>query len=470
MSHDIQAAWATAELTRMIKADSSLLFITPISSVFDAYANRESGRIWPIPDGRITSQAQSNKFEVAVEFKRTNEGLHGILTAIGQAEAYIYKGYSGSAIIIPRSYESLDNPGDYIKNVIDHTQTEIPIGVFSFEEPDLSLPSPFLSRLLCHRKINLTSYQRIRSGNFLLNEKSETQWAHVREGSTTGHAFFKYLQIAKQLDLRNLQNPVPVLNSNLILAVSRINPLADPVNYLSNAPGNNFHDIVWKTFWFQNVLTSPVSNIWINNGPPYIIDASTTNLKLKDGRNQEFFSYRSDSVKKKVIEELNSGAITELEAWEKFAQNIHNRAHSYREDIDSGLEHIGFLDSDGKPSSVGYKFVDSCERTNDCYSGQPWLLLGSAFLKNGGLGAFLHYIYKVSDLKFHNDSLAFTLIDARNHIRFNKAAYLEFLRDQLANHLNVMNTAMLRGGTVTKAFQGELAILRQFNFVSDFRL
>lgn len=90
---------------------------------------------------------------------------------------------------------------------------------------------------------------------------------------------------------------------------------------------------------------------------------------------------------------LNEEDITEDTAWEIFATNIHNRAHSYREDIDSSLEHLGFLQEDGKPIELGYKFVDACERGGDSASGTPKLILGSTLLKNGGLAAFLHYIY-----------------------------------------------------------------------------
>ena len=83
MSHDLYASWATVEISRMIKATPPVMLSPGVStSNLSVFANRESGRIWPIPDGRISAETTSNKFELALEMKRTNEGLHGILTAI----------------------------------------------------------------------------------------------------------------------------------------------------------------------------------------------------------------------------------------------------------------------------------------------------------------------------------------------------------------------------------------------------
>ena len=148
MNHDLYASWATAELSRMVKTAPNLMFNIPASHL-NIFANRESGRIWPIPDGRISAEITANKFEVAIELKRTNEGLHGVLTAIGQAQAYLYKGYSGSAIIIPNSYDSFAFPGNYVKNVIDATRADLPIGVFTYTHPDMTNSSPFLNKLTC---------------------------------------------------------------------------------------------------------------------------------------------------------------------------------------------------------------------------------------------------------------------------------------------------------------------------------
>ncbi len=471
MSHDLYASWATVEISRMIKATPLVMLSTGVpANNLNVFANRESGRVWPIPDGRISAETQANKFEIAIEMKRTNEGLHGILTAIGQSQAYIHKGYSGSAIVIPKAYDSHQTPGTYVSDVISNTRTDLPIGVFIYDTPDTSTATPFLNKLTCLRQIGLTATQRIQTGNFLLSQKSSTQWAHLREGSSESFAFFKYLQNAKQQNATNPTEPTINLPPRFRAAVRRISPGANPLHYLSFATGISFHDIVWRNFWFNTVLSNSVATIWTKVGTVYSVNNVSTELQLADGSKQFFFSGRTDSIKNKIVDELNAGTINENEAWEKFALNVHNRAHSYREDIDSGLEHLGLIESDGKPSDAGYKFVDACERTNDCHSGKPWLILGSSILKEGSLAAFLHYIYKVSERKFKQQPLAFTTAAAGGRRTFNKNDYLTFLRNELANTLHVMNTATLRGGVQRNAFQGEFAILRKFDFVSSFRV
>jgi hypothetical protein len=471
MSHDLYASWATVEISRMVKADPLLLLATGVSaSGLDVFANRESGRIWPIPDGRVTAETPAIKFEVALEMKRTNEGLHGILTAIGQAQAYLHKGYSGSAIVIPRAYDSHATPGNYVSEVINNTRGDLPIGVFIYDMPDTTSASPFLNKVTCLRKISLNVASRITTGNFLLSQKSSTQWAHLREGSTEAFAFYKYLQNAKQQNPIAPKEPTVNLPSGLISAVRRINATINPLHYLSYSTGMHIHDVVWRNFWFNNVLTTEVLKVWTKAGTTYSVNTIPTELVLANGNRQYFFTGRSDSIKNEIVDALNLGTITEDEGWGMFARKIHSRAHSYREDIDSGLEHLGLIESDGKPSDVGYKFVDACERTNNCHSGKPWLILGAALLKEGGLAAFLHYIYKVSEIEFKRDPLSFMVSNPSGTKRFDQDAYLVFLRDQLANKLHVMNTSMARGGTARKAFQGEFAILRKFNFISGFRI
>lgn len=470
MSHDLYASWATAEVTRMITASPEILFSAAAGANLSVFANRESGRKWPIPDGRISAEVQNDKYEVAIELKRTNEGLHGVLTAIGQSHAYLHKGYSGSAIIIPNTYDSFPLAGNYVSDVIARTKSDLPIGVFTYDVPDTTNPSPFYNKIKCLRKIGLTNQSIIPTGTFLSNQKSSTQWAHLREGSTEAFAFMKYLQTAKQI---NATNPViisPNIPQELLDAVGRIKPLVDPVKYLSNANGIELHDQIWRNFWFDNVLIYNVATIWIKQGNTYIINAAKSKLKLKDGTFKLFFASRSDSKKSKIVNDLNKNLISEDKAWENFAINIHKRAHSYREDIDSGLAHLGLIDSYGKPSETGYKFVDACERTNDCYTGKPHMIFGASILQTGSLGAFLHYVYKVSEIEFKKNPLAFSKeVNGRKVFETNK--YLLFIRNELANTLKVMNTASIRNEkNKRKPFQGELAILRNFAFVSSFRI
>lgn len=475
MSHDLYASWATQEVARILRTTPARLFAAGVHNNLDVYANRESGRIWPIPDGRITAEEQGTTFEVAVELKRVNEGLHGVLTAIGQSQAYIHKGYSGSAIIIPNSYDSFQDPGAYINAVLNTTHPELKIGVFSYDAPDMTIATPFLNKIQIHRNINLTDEEHIEAGNFLVSEKSKTQWAHLREGSSDADAFFRYLQIAKQLDLNNAVEPTLNLPTGLVAAVGRIGGNPEPLNYLSYSPGNSFHDVVWRNFWFKYILTPEVAKLWVTpRHGQYVVNDVDSLIKMDTTHFKKFFAGRSDSIKNKLIVKLNAATATEAEAWDAFAENIHARAHSYREDVDSGLSHLGLLSSDGKPSDLGYKFVDSTERTGDCHSGKPWMIFGTAILKTGNLGTFLHYIYKVSEEAFKEHPLKFSTIAITrggNRRRvFDQDAYINFLREELADNLNVMNTAMARGGIPRKAFQGEFAILRKFDFIQGFRI
>lgn len=473
MSHDLYASWATAELATIFRGDPTNCFRTNPSSTYDVFANRESGRHWPIPDGRLSIDVGSDRFEMALEMKRTNEGLHGVLTAIGQSQAYINpdKGYTAAVIVIPDAYSSHDSPGLYIESVLNHVNMDLPIGVYSYSDPDTALASPFRGKLTCHRPVNMSTNMAVGSTNPLASQKSSNQWAHLREGSSESDAFFRYLQTAKKLGIGSLCEPGVNLPQELINASNRLAPGTDPLKFLSYSSNDSFHDYVWRNFWFEYILTNSVARMYIHSGSVYAVNDVPTELRHPSGNGmKKFFSGRSDSIKNKLSTQLTDQSITEVDAWDAFAQNIRNRAHSYREDIDSGLEHLGFIESDGKPSDLGYKFVDACERIGDSTSGIPKLIFGAAVLKNGSLNALLHYFYKLSEQRLSSDPFAFTTRQNGN-LTFDKGTYLNWIKGELVNNLNVMSTSTLRGGgTKRKAFQAELAILRKFGFVSSFRI
>ena len=136
MSHDLYASWVTAELASLLKRDPEILFrdlsISP--NTISCFANRESGRKWPIPDGRISISVNSVEIEVALELKRTNEGLHGVLTATGQAQAYLKKGYDISVIAVPDEYDSHKGPGLYLAELLDSIDLHSNIIVLKLEQ------------------------------------------------------------------------------------------------------------------------------------------------------------------------------------------------------------------------------------------------------------------------------------------------------------------------------------------------
>jgi hypothetical protein len=170
------------------------------------------------------------------------------------------------------------------------------------------------------------------------------------------------------------------------------------------------------------------------------------------------------------VASLNAGTISELDAWDALAENYHGRAHSYREDIDSGAEHLGFVSSNGRLTDAGYRFVDACERTGDANNGLPRALFMNAVLRQGGLGAFLHYVYRLSEEAFQKSPLAFTL-ENDGRLAIDSAAYLRWVEGEMANRLHVMRKVSTRGGIARRPFQAELAVLRNLGIVSqNFRI
>lgn len=120
MSHDIEAAYASSEVADIIMLNQSHFFGSlGTSGGWSVFAGREGGHQWPLADGVINAQnATANDINIAFEFKRPNEGVHGILTALGQSYAYLEKGYDASVMVIPASYSSHATPGDHVKRVI----------------------------------------------------------------------------------------------------------------------------------------------------------------------------------------------------------------------------------------------------------------------------------------------------------------------------------------------------------------
>lgn len=501
MSHDLYASWVTAELASLLKTEPAILFrgldVSP--NTITCFANRESGRKWPIPDGRISVSVNSVEIEVALELKRTNEGLHGVLTATGQAQAYLKKGYDISVIAVPDEYDSYKGPGLYLAELLNSIDIDSNIIVLTYAAPDELKPSPFRGKLTFHRIISFdptnVSPQRVREFG---SQKASKQWAHLREGSSDADSFFRYLQTAKNISANDGYEEHFDINPELTSACNLINSSISAEKYLSNSTGDALHDKIWRKFWFDYVVTKEMQIIW-NESPSGIREIGTIYSKLKGDAQtfKMFFGGRTDSVKYKIVSELNSSSSTvtvlasangegrkavqklidlgkldvdhlspEEMGWLVFAINIHGRAHSFREDIDSGLSHIGMLDDDGRATDLGYKFVDMSERSGDCYSGKAFQMYGSAILKEGQLASFLHYFHRISDGVFAQDPLLFCSPKvAGGKIKFNTAEYLLHVRNVMIEELCVINTATKRGGSTRKPFQAEFAILNKLGVI-----
>lgn len=85
--HHEEADFAASEIARMFDNDASLCFHdTPelMRPSYSTYATHEGSRTpWPLADGIISLDHVGgvDQHDVALEYKRVNEGTHGLLTA-----------------------------------------------------------------------------------------------------------------------------------------------------------------------------------------------------------------------------------------------------------------------------------------------------------------------------------------------------------------------------------------------------
>ena len=469
MSHDLQAAWAASEIAYLFNHKQDIITSglgTPGEWSF--YTSREGKRIWPIADGVIVAENPTASLKIALEYKRPNEGLHGILTALGQSLAYIEKGYNGSVIIIPKEYDSHRLPGEHLSRVLQRTAPDMPVSIYTYSEPDTTATTPFRDKLNCIREISL-------SANIVRSEVADsyvkTLWVHLREGSSDPDAFFRYCQIAKRVSGSDAEYRYPALPPELSSAIDRLSPGSDPYKYLSYSIGESLLDVTWRNFWFTYIVNDDTLALYECNNGHYSVNASPTKIKKSDGTGfKMMFVGRSNSPKNKAVDSLNNRTFTEDESWEFYAKNIRNRAHSYREDIDSGLAGIGFLADDGRPTDLGYRFVDACERTGNPNAGIALEIFGSSILQQGQLGAFLYYIYKLSEKRFSDNPLDFTTQKANGSYSFNPTDYKTWLEDCFRNELYIIRKVSERGGRSRLPFQAEMAILRNLGYVKGFRI
>ena len=471
MSHDAEADWASAELARLISDNPSFCFSSDTSNIeISSYAGREGRTDWPHADGviEVTNISNQKKYNLAIEYKRPNEGLHGILTAVGQSHAYLQKGYSGSFMVLPKNYNNFDT-GNYVKDLIENTSQSKSIGICLYERPDSNNESPFKDKLEIILPCDI-EYRRNPKSSFS-SVKIKTQWAHMRDGSFDPDGFYKYLQALKHVSDPNFKSLEAEIPKSLELAVRNLNPnkKINIRNYLSNTSGNSPGDKAWRIFWFENILYKENIEGWgIDSNGKYFVNKNYLKINKSDGTGlKEFFSAKSNSIKVKLVKKLNEKSITISEAWEDLAKNYHERAHSYREDIDSFLENANLVDPHGRLTKNGYEFVDAIERTKDSHNSLSLEILKKALITDGGMRTFLHYFYKLSNQKFSENPLAFTTKGKDNKLNFRKDDYLKWIEYEFANKLNVLNKVSLREGqNKRKPFQAELSILIKFGLIS----
>lgn len=470
MSHDSEASFASGEVADIIQGKASAFFGSlGRGGTWQLSSGREGSSNWPLADGII--QAENTKegvddVNIAFEYKRPNEGVHGILTAVGQSLAYLDKGYDASVIVIPKKYSSHSNPGEHVRNIIDTTAPDAPITVYTYDTPNLAAMRPFYGKLECTRDIDLSACRKPTraSGARRITGQINTVWAHMREGMSHPDAFFKYCQAVKIRSSIDETLSEITLPEMLIEASRRVKPDVNPLYYLSSTSGDTISDRAWRYIWYASYFWNDLRPIY-RNEPDYIVN-STSTLILKDPDNyQNLFSGRRDSIKQKLVDQLRESRITEEDAWDQYAKKVHSDAHSYREVIDSGLYQIGFLDSEGNLTDIGYKYVNACEKGNGAYDETAMNILRAASLHIGQYDVFLYTIYKYSQSRFADDFNAFTSRNANGAIKFENGDYLDWLNDVFTNQLHMLKKSSLRAGGTRKPFQAEMSYLKKLGFV-----
>ena len=260
-----------------------------------------------IADGVILAENSThNDVKIAFEYKRPNEGVHGILTALGQSFAYLEKGYDASVMVIPEAYSSHSMPGQHVKRVLEATSPDVPISIYTYKTPNLSATRPFHGKLQCVRDISLPNCRTItRTTTAATTGNVSTLWAHMREGDEVIlDAFFRFCQSVKVItatgeDLGGINLP-----SELVAAIRRIDGNADPYKYLSNTPGDTISDKAWRYAWFNYYFWENLIPIWASSNP-YVVNNTSTRIRISEESWQGLFSGRSDSIKEKLVKKLN---------------------------------------------------------------------------------------------------------------------------------------------------------------------
>jgi hypothetical protein len=242
---------------------------------------------------------------------------------------------------------------------------------------------------------------------------------------------------------------------------------------------------VWRAFWFEWIVTPDVLRPWKKTGTDYEEPNAFTRIQKDDNTGKsQIFEGRQGSLKATIVAQLNAGAISEEIAWEQFAdgiaaapgrqnkQGVRDRAHSYREDLDSSLAQLKWIEADGRPSDFGYHYMTLCERYGGANSNAAIDYVGATLLQAGHYGSFLHYVHRLSEKKFAANPLEFT--DSRSGLPvFNEASYSEYLtylETQLSDELKVMRKVSGRARPRQRTpFQAELTLLRNYGFVSKTR-
>lgn len=473
MNHDTEAAYVSSEIADILtRRQDSFFGGLGTRNEWTIYAGRENGHVWPLADGVIQAEnPTSDDIRIAFEYKRPNEGVHGILTAIGQSYAYLEKGYDAAIMAIPCRYSSHSSPGDHVKRIVESVSPQCPISIYTYTSPDLSATRPFHDRLDCIRDISLPDCRKVAPTRQVGGRSGvSTLWAHIREGMSHPDVFYRFCQSIKAVTAGGADHGRVCLPDELVAAVESLAPGTDPYCYLSSTVSDTVSDRAWRHLWFNYLFWEGLVPLY-SSERPYAVNETATRIRIDEKNFQVLFSGRSDSIKNVLVAKLNADDSPESvqAAWREYAEKVRKNAHSYREVIDSGLDHIGFVAGDGNLTELGFKFVEACERIDSPYSGVPLEILRGAFLQNGKFAALLHYIYKYSEERFNEDFMAFSSHDSGGRIRFDRNAYVDWLDDVFVNELHISKKSSLRAGGTRRPLQAEFAYLKKLGLINATR-
>jgi hypothetical protein len=471
MTHDTEAQTATQKIATEFRNEWNLGF-SKKTIIESASASIPKRNIWPIPDGAISLrvQGQKNGYPLAIEYKRPEEGKHGILTALGQSISYIENGrFAASIIVVPKAYSLNEKrqPGDFLTSVLQNSAPGQPIGVWVYDQQ---------KHLTCIKKIELDKLQVTKSSKKIVQESlPNKQWMYVRSGEYNPDLVYKYLKTAKQLKYLSNSRKISPLHPQIKKVCQRLYPKKIPENVLSNSPNDKHEDIIWRKFWYTYWFTKDVQTIWKKKKGKYVVNEAPSDI-LQWGKTQMIkYATRKDSIKVDLVNRLNAKEIHEQDAWEEFVEYISkSAAHSAKETVDSAIDALGFVDEYGNPTSLGYQFVDEAEKQPDGPYGVICLkILRYAMLTVGGYFNLLKKFHELSEEKFDSDFDAFWQKKSRgSNFEFKQNDYLKWLEDELVK-LCIMykqeTPTSKKKKTKSKKtpFQDDITILKQFGFIKQ---
>ena len=460
MRHDVEAAFAASELADIFDKKQKKMFKRfKRSGTWMITAGASPDKNWPYPDGVISaSNGKENDVHIALEYKRSNEGMHGILTALGQAFAYISKGYQGTAIVLPDSYPSCSDPAFQIIKFINTANSKAPIGVYTYKSALITHGSiSFKENLKERRPLEFYSDTIKKVAG---SSKDSTIWVHFREGSSEYDDIYKYCHTAKQLDGSKPEDftefPLPI---ELKDALERMN-ITNPYVYLSSSVDTpNVKNKIWRAYWFKYMANCGVLQIYDKKDSIYQVHNESSDIKTPSGKDRTFFSKN----KRELVNKLNSGEITEKEAWEQFAKNVNNRAHSYRIDIEAFSRGIGFVNSEFKLTELGFRYVNSCTSGNP-FDDLPKMIFAGACLNNGNMNVFLQFLHRVTEDAFKDDNFKWSS-EIKNEIgniigyKFNDEKYRDDVESEFIK-LHIIKKSTGRRGEKRPSLKAEVCLLK----------